>query len=119
MSSPHRFSVIHNQSDSGLRVRTARSFGQRLIGLLGCGQLAAHDGLWIQPCDRVHTVAMRFAIDVIMIDTDGTVVSTAENLAPWRLGPRGQRRGVALELSTGSIARLRLCVGDRLTLGDP
>jgi hypothetical protein len=111
--------LLHQGTDSGLRVRTALSFGERLVGLIGRSELADKEGLWIQPCDRVHTCAMRFAIDLIMLDRHGCIVALAETLRPWRLGPRGQSRGVALELATGSIARLRLCVGDQLTLGDP
>ena len=116
--SPAR-ALFHQATDSGLRVRTALSFGERLVGLIGRSELAALDGLWIQPCDRVHTFAMRFAIDLIMLDRQGRIVALSETLLPWRLGPRGQQKGVALELATGSIARLRLRVGDQLTLGDP
>ncbi len=114
-----RFAVFHNQTDSGLRVRLARSFRQRLMGLLGQQGLAPHDGLWIQPCDRVHTFGMRFAIDLVMLDQQGSVLSATSELPPWRLGPKGQRHGMALELACGEIRRLRVCVGDRLTLGDP
>ena len=116
---PERFTVFHNQADSGLRVRLARKFGQRLIGLIGQRTLAPNDGLWIEPCDRVHTFGMRFAIDLVMLDRRGKVLCTHPALPPWRLGPGGQRHGIALELPCGEIERLRVCVGDQLTLGDP
>jgi uncharacterized membrane protein (UPF0127 family) len=109
--------LYHNGEATGIRVTRAGSFWQRAIGLLGRAGLAADAGLWIQPCGRVHTWGMRFAIDVVVCRSDGKVVALATDLAPWRLGPPAVGRGVALELRAGAAARLGISVGDQLTLG--
>ena len=62
---------------------------------------------------------MRWPIDVVMLDPEGTILSLQENLSPWRLGPAGHRAGAALELAAGGIRKYALTLGDQLTLGDP
>jgi uncharacterized membrane protein (UPF0127 family) len=61
----------------------------RLRGLLGTseGDFRNGSGLWIRPCRGVHTLAMRFPIDVVYLDRAGTVVHVEHNLQPWRFSP--------------------------------
>jgi len=108
-----------NGIDTGIRLAQAATFSSRLFGLLTRSKLGAQEGLWIQPCQRIHTLGMRLTLDVIMLDQAGTVVSHASMLRPWRLGPVGQHGGSAVELASGSIDRCGIITGDRLTLGDP
>jgi uncharacterized membrane protein (UPF0127 family) len=62
----------------------------------------------------IHTLFMRFAIDVVFLDRDYVVIKVVENVRPWRFA--GARRAKAvLELPTGSAAR-RLRVGERLVI---
>lgn len=98
----------------GDRVRTARTFLSRLAGLLGTAAIAEGEGLWIVPCRGVHTVGMRYPIDVAFLDARGVVVGILEGLPPNRLG-RGVRdaRG-ALELRAGTLAATGTAPGDRL-----
>ncbi len=63
----------------------ADSAKARRTGLLGRDDL---DGaLVIRPCRNVHTLGMRFAIDVAFCDASGRVLHTS-TLAPWRISPR-------------------------------
>jgi hypothetical protein len=111
--------LMHDGRPCGVSVVVASNFVARAVGLLGQAALPEGQGLWIAPCASVHTFAMRFAIDVVMLDPTGGIVSLAADLRPWRLGPRGAQGGVAVELASGTIKHLQLLVGDRLTLGDP
>ena len=60
----------------------ANTHWSRLRGLVGAspGDFGNGWGLWIVPCRGVHTLAMRFPIDVVYLDRDGTVVHIDENL---------------------------------------
>ncbi|MFM2152962.1 MAG: hypothetical protein RL199_1397, partial [Pseudomonadota bacterium] len=49
-------------------VLRATGFFDRLRGLLGRPSLDPDVGLWIEPCDGVHTFFMRFPIDVAVLD---------------------------------------------------
>ena len=67
----------------GLYLQRADSVAARLRGLLGRDGLPAGTGLWIRPCNAVHTLGMRFAIDIVF-------------LVVWFLGverlPQGRKR---------------------------
>jgi uncharacterized protein len=87
----------------GLMARTAQRF-QR-------GQ-----GLWIVPCRGVHTLGMRFPIDVLYLDGDKVVVHVEEQLKPWRLAPvRVQARSV-LELPGTTVRVTQTAVGDEIEI---
>jgi uncharacterized membrane protein (UPF0127 family) len=96
------------------KVRTARTFGSRFVGLLGTAAIGEDEGLWIVPCRGVHTLGMRYPIDVAFLDTRGIVVGILERLPPNRLGRvfRGARG--ALELRSGVLAATGTSPGDRL-----
>jgi uncharacterized membrane protein (UPF0127 family) len=83
----------------------------RRRGLLGRDEL---DGVIVlRPCRTVHTVGMRFSIDVAFCDADGTVLRTY-SLRPWRVTPVVWRASYGVEANVGSFERWRLRAGDRL-----
>ncbi|MCD0501643.1 DUF192 domain-containing protein [Bordetella petrii] len=70
------------------RLRLVRAQGVlgRMRGLL-CRARAPGPGsaLLLSPCWAVHTVGMRYSIDVAFIDRQGRVLRLARNLRPGRL----------------------------------
>jgi uncharacterized membrane protein (UPF0127 family) len=83
-------------------------------GLLGRRSLDDGEGLLLEPASSVHTFFMRFPIDVVFLDREGSVSKIVENVRPWRAaGCRGARSVV--ELSAGEAGRLGLRVGTRLS----
>jgi uncharacterized protein len=98
------------------RCEIADGFFSRLRGLLGRRQLPLGQGMLIRPTWSVHTAFMRFAIDVIFLDAELTVLKVARQLRPWRLAARFRAHSV-LELPAGECERLRIGVGDRLAWG--
>ena len=84
-------------------------------GLLGRRELPGGEGILLRPAGSVHTLFMRFAIDVVFLDHDLTVVGVVPGLRPWRAsGRRGAK--AALELAAGEAARRGIARGDRLAL---
>ena len=100
------------------QVRVADTWASRLVGLLGTPALAPGDGLLLVPCNAVHMLGMRYAIDVAYLDRRGVVVGLTHQLRPWRVGwpVRGAR--AVLELSAGRLAEVGVQAGDQL-LGLP
>jgi uncharacterized membrane protein (UPF0127 family) len=96
------------------RLRLATGMFQRMRGLLGVRSLDADEGLWIQPCNSVHTFFMRFPIDVAFLDKEGVVLKIVPRLRPFRMASGGRRARSALELAPGAAARLGLEVGQAL-----
>lgn len=97
----------------GLTVEVARSFRQRLVGLLGRRGLAADRGLLIAPCNNIHTAFMRFPIDAVFLDDEGEVLAIRTDIRPFRVA-LAYRARACLELCSGGAAAHGIAVGQRL-----
>lgn len=95
------------------RCRLADTSLSRMVGLLNRDSLAEGEALLLDPCNHVHTLFMRFPIDVVFLAKDDTVVAVQE-LAPWRLSRLHLKSRKILELALGSCRRAGLVAGDRL-----
>jgi uncharacterized membrane protein (UPF0127 family) len=85
----------------------------RMKGLLGKRELIGGEGLLIQPAPSIHTLFMRFPIDVVFLAKNGDVLKVAPNVEPWRM--RSCRRAFAvLELAAGEAERRGITVGDHI-----
>ena len=92
-------------------LEVASSALARARGLLGREQLEG--ALLLRPALSVHTVGMRFDLDVAFCDADFVVLEVVR-MRRWRLGrPRSKARAV-IEAEAGAFERWRLRVGDRL-----
>ncbi len=89
----------------------ARTRRARRRGLRGRDHLEG--ALVLRPCRSVHTVGVRFPIDVAFVDRDGIVVRTC-CLKPWRLSPFVAPARLAIEASSGAFERWDLRVGDKI-----
>lgn len=96
-------------------VSEARTSAARRKGLLGQTGLDEGTGLWIVPCESIHTFFMKFAIDVVYLDRNHTVRKAISALGPWRLSMCLLAHSV-LELPMGTIERTSTQKGDRLEL---
>ena len=86
---------------------------KRRTGLLKHTGLAPGEGLWIVPCESVHTFFMKFAIDLLYIDKKHVVRKTVPNVAPWRLSMCLPAHSI-VELPAGSIEPTATVKGDQL-----
>ena len=92
----------------------ATGFWSRTRGLLGRSGLETGHGLWLKPCNQVHTFFMRFAIDVVFLDKGYTVRRVVREMAPWRVSPWVTGADSALELAAGGARDVE--EGDRLEM---
>lgn len=87
----------------------------RLRGLLGRRGLEPGHGLLLRPTNSVHTVFMRFPIDVVFLDADLHVLKVRSDLRPWRAAASRKARAV-LEVAAGEAERRGITPGERLCL---
>ena len=100
----------------GERISVAETSWSRMVGLLGKSGLEPGAGLLIIPSQAVHTVAMRFPIDVVFVDRNWKVVHLRPALAPYRLTGIHWKAQFVLELPIGVIAQSSTSVGDELAI---
>lgn len=93
-------------------LRTGHVF-DRMRGLLGRPPPGPGSALLITPCAAIHTVGMRYPIDVVYLDAEEQVLELVEALAPWRWSACRRARAV-LELAAGGAALLGIEPGLRL-----
>lgn len=98
------------------RVARADTFASRAVGLLARSRLAAGEGLLFAPGGSVHTVGMRFAIDVLFLDEQLCVLKACSDVPPWRVCAAPLRTRYTLELSAGQICKSGTDCGTRLLM---
>jgi len=95
--------------------RLADTFWSRLRGLLGATSLRAGEGLILVGEKSIHTLFMKFPIDVIYVDKDCRVIRSDPNMVPFRLGPFVRQSAYVLEIPVGTIAETATKTGDQLS----
>jgi len=109
--------VVHNRTRGTVvaeDVRVADTPGARRIGLLKHAELRPGEGLWIYPCQAVHTFWMRFSIDVAFLDRHRRVKRVYYGLPPFRLTRFVWGARSALELAAGVLQASHTVSGDEL-----
>ena len=101
------------------RAERAERFGERFMGLMGRRELPVGEGLWIVPCNSIHTFFMRIPIDVAFLDEAAVVVKAMAAIPPWRATAVYWRARSVLELPAGTLAASGTVEGDRLTFEAP
>lgn len=96
---------------ASLEIAETRSARRR--GLLGRDGIEG--AMLLRPARSVHTMRMRFAIDVAHLDDELRVLSVTE-MRPGRLGKWSPRTGSVLEAEAGSFRRWGLEPGMELEI---
>jgi uncharacterized membrane protein (UPF0127 family) len=85
-------------------IRRAGTPTARLLGLAGLRALPPHAGLLLPRTRSVHTLGMRFALDLIWLAADGAIVRVDRAVKPRRARACRQARAV-VELAAGAYTR--------------
>jgi uncharacterized membrane protein (UPF0127 family) len=109
--SMERTVALRSNTGEIARVRIARSFGSRFIGLLNRSHLNADEGLLFDSGGSIHSLGMRFAIDVVFLDHDLKIVRIAAKVKPWRFVFAPRRTRFVLELAAGAATSAGFACG--------
>jgi hypothetical protein len=99
----------------GDAITVADTSATRNVGLLKHTGLNANEGLWIVPCQSVHTFFMKFAIDLVWLDKRRLVRKVRHAVPAWRISGCLWAHSV-LELPAGSVVDTKTQPGDQLTI---
>lgn len=94
-------------------LEVATTMDARSRGLLGRDGIEG--AMLLQPAKMVHTIRMRFAIDVAFCDRDLVVLRTV-TMRRYRLSRPVARSRAVLEAEAGAFARWGVVPGSRLAI---
>ncbi len=109
VSNPTRETVL---ADS---LEVAGNGSSRRKGLLGRDRLIPGEGLWIIPCEAIHTFGMQFPIDLVYLDRKHRIIKTRSHVGPGRLSACLSAHSV-LELPSGTVNDTQTMRGDTLVI---
>ena len=104
MEAPFRFRGLERRQFLGFVVPVATTRLSRLLGLAMLPRERAGAGLLIPGCRSVHTMGMRFRLDLLFFDRQGRVVELWRDVPPGRFF-RCPRAESVLELPSPEAAR--------------
>jgi uncharacterized protein len=84
-AAPRRFRRLPLATVLGFTVPVATHRGVRLLGLAFLDRDRAGEGMLIPRCRSVHTLGMRFALDLVFLGADERVVELRRKVPPGRL----------------------------------
>jgi uncharacterized membrane protein (UPF0127 family) len=112
---------VRNQTRNtvlGEAVEVADTSEKRRVGLLKHARLDPGAGLWIVPCESVHTFFMKFPIDLVYLDKQRKVRKVRHAVPAWRLSACLTAHSI-LELPAGTAERSGTLPGDELSFETP
>lgn len=102
-----RFEGVHRRDlPGGLTLLVASTRRSRRRGLGRLASLPAGHALLLTPCRSIHTLSMRFALDLVWLDRDGRPLRVDAAVAPWRMRTCLRARSV-VEAGAGDGERFR------------
>ena len=111
----YRIRNVTRGTSIGEAIGCAESSAERRTGLLKHTRLDEGEGLWIVPCEAVHTLFMKFALDLIYLDRKKRVRGVRRAVVPWRFSMCFAAHSV-IELPVGTIDRTGTQSGDELEI---
>ncbi len=99
------------------KTTVAASHWARVRGLLGRRAMRPGEGLLLAYAKGIHTIGMRYSIDVAFLDRDGRVIHLIHSMKPFRLSPLVCNSAMVLELPAGILQQTGTQLGDRIQIG--
>jgi uncharacterized membrane protein (UPF0127 family) len=101
------------------QLHEAESFIQRFRGLQFTRPLDPDCGLLLRKCRSVHTLCMRFSIDLFFLSADGEILEVWTDVKPWRIViPRTKQIAHVIELAAGYDRHIPTGMKTRFTNDD-
>ena len=97
------------------QAQEAKTWVDRLKGLLGKREMNENEALILTPCKGIHTFFMKFPIDAVFIDKKYSIVWLT-SLAPNRLSSFYFNAKSVIEFPAGCIQKWNLKIGEILNI---
>ena len=95
------------------KVLVANSFFSRLVGLLNRSSLEPSEGMFFYKAPAIHTIGMRFPIDILFLDASRCVAKVLQQVKPNRILPYIKSQ-YTIELTAGQSEEKKIRTGEML-----
>jgi hypothetical protein len=113
----HRLVNQRNGTVLASMLMTAFDSSSRRTGLLNHAVMPHDAAMIIAPCNAVHTIRMRFDIDIAFVSREGRVVKVRHAVKPWRMAA-ALGAFAAIELPAGALAQSETIPGDTIVVAE-
>lgn len=114
--------LLFNKSNKNVIVKklsVADGFWSRMKGLMWKKDLAEDEGLLLVPCNSVHSMFMRFPIDLLFLDRELKIIRIIERFKPWKATPIFRDCHQVVEIKAGVASKKGVTVKDELEVIKP
>lgn len=106
--------IKNSDGEKVFQLEIADTFLKRFLGLMGRKKIPVSQGLLILPCNSIHMLFMRFAIDAVYVDKNFVVKKIVRNLPAWYGMSICAGAHAVIELAAGEAARLNFKIGSKV-----
>lgn len=107
--------ILQNGKLLNIRVLRAETFLERAGGLLFRQKLADAEALLLKPCNSIHTVGMRYSIDVVYLNANGFILKIIKDMKPFKFSYCKNAK-VVLEFLSNSVDKLNFNINDQIII---
>ena len=105
---------IHTGNHQTITIMQTERLFERMRGLIKRTLDKEHvAGLWIIPCNAVHTIGMNYPLDLIYVDKNNTVVKVIKNIGQGQFSGALKAHSV-IEMYAGATQDLDIKIGDTI-----
>ncbi len=94
-----------------IKVHNAKNIVEKIVGLIGSREPSI---LLIKTRFGIHTIGLRFPIDVIILNNSNVVMYLKENLAVNRVFLWNPKYCIVIELPAGTVKKEKISVGEKI-----
>ncbi len=98
-------------------LKVAKTFSERLFGLMFKKEIKNSDSLLFYNCRAIHTHFMCCEMDALFLNKKNEVIAIIRKMKPWRFSKIYFKADKVIELSGGALP-LSTQVGDELEIVD-
>ncbi|HEX7119417.1 MAG TPA: DUF192 domain-containing protein [Longimicrobiales bacterium] len=109
-----RVENVDRGRELGTRIGMADRWWLRLRGLLGRPRIRDGEGMLLLGSPAIHTVGMRYPLDIAVLDRTGRIIAVYAALPPGRRTRLHAAAAHTLELPAGALDRTGTREHDRL-----
>ena len=109
------YNVTRDQCLAGTAIM-ADSFFRRLRGLLGRSGLPSGWCMVLKPCRSIHTMFMRFSLDILFVDRQYRVVAMVSDMPPFRFTRSISQSYLVIEFPASFLKSTGTVPGDLIEL---